>query len=145
MLCKSYNNKNLYIGLIIIGVVSMILGSILVNLVGENSDNLSMMAGMVTGIGGAFSAIGIIRLIKYKKSSPEKLKAAEIELKDERNVQILRATYTVVAVASIIMFAVMAFIFLLLDYMVPAWFAICGIYADVVVFFIAYKVIDAKM
>lgn len=145
MLCKSNHSKNLYIGLIMIGIISIIFGVVFEQLVPEDAHNLNMTAGMISGIGGAFMAIGIIRYIKLKKSTPEKLKADEIELKDERNIQILRATYSVVAAASICLFAIMAFVFLLLDYMVPAWIAISGIYIDGIIFFIAYKIISTKM
>ena len=145
MLCKSYQNKNFYIGLIIIGLLSITFGAVFQQYIPENAHNLSMTAGMLSGIGAAFIAVGVIRLIKFKRSSPEKLKAEEIELKDERNIQILRATYSVVAAASILIFAILAFVFLLLDYMVPAWIAISGIYVEVVIFFIAYKIISSKM
>ena len=145
MLCKSYQNKKFYIGLIIIGFLSIIFGVIFDQFIPENAHNLSMTAGMLSGIGGAFIAIGVIRLIKFKKSSPEKLKAQEIEFRDERNIQILRATYSVVAAASILIFATLAFVFLLLNYMVPAWITISCIYVEVVIFFIAYKIISSKM
>jgi len=145
MLCKSYQNKNFYIGLIIIGFLSIIFGVVFEQYIPENAHNLSMTAGMLSGIGAAFTAVGVIRLIKFRKSSPEKLKAEEIELRDERNIQILRATYSVVAGASILIFAILAFVFLLLDYMVPAWITISGIYVEVIIFFIAYKIISSKM
>jgi len=145
MLCKSYQNKNFYIGLIIIGFLSIIFGVVFEQYIPENAHNLSMTAGMLSGIGAAFTAVGVIRLIKFRKSSPEKLKAEEIELRDERNIQILRATYSVVAAASILIFAILAFVFLLLDYMVPAWITISGIYVEVIIFFIAYKIISSKM
>jgi len=145
MLCKSYQNKNFYIGLIVIGFLSIIFGVVFEQYIPENAHNLSMTAGMLSGIGAAFTAVGVIRLIKFRKSSPEKLKAEEIELRDERNIQILRATYSVVAGASILIFAILAFVFLLLDYMVPAWITISGIYVEVIIFFIAYKIISSKM
>lgn len=145
MLCKSYRSKNLYIGLIIIGIISIVFGVVFEQLIPEEAHNLSMTAGMISGIGGAFAAIGIIRYIKFRKSTPEKLKAVEIELKDERNVQILRATYSVVAASSFVIFAIMAFVLLLLDYMVPAWIAISGIYIELVIFLVTYKIIATKM
>ena len=144
MLSKSNQNKKIYIGLIVLGILSIIFGTVFQQYV-ESTPNLKMTAGMIAGVGGAFVAIGVIRLIKFKKSTPEKLKAEEIELKDERNIQILRATYSVVAAASILIFAIMAFVFLLLDYMVPAWIAISGIYVEVIIFSIAYKIISSKM
>lgn len=145
MLCKSYHHKNLYIGLIVIGILSLVFGVVFKNFVSEDAHNLSMLAGMLSGIGGAFIAIGTIRLIKFKTSTPEKLKANEIELKDERNIQLLRATYTIIAVTSIILFALMSFIFLLLNYIIPAWIAIGCIYIEVAVFFISYKILAHKM
>jgi len=144
MLSKSNQNKKIYIGLIIIGILSIIFGMVFEQYV-EGTRNLKMTAGLLSGIGGAFTAMGVIRLIKIKKSTPEKLKAEEVELKDERNIQILRATYSVVAAASILIFAIFAFVFLLLDYIVPAYITISGIYVEVVIFFIAYKIISSKM
>ena len=144
MLSKSNQNKKTYIGLIVIGILTIIFGMIFEQYV-DSTPNLKMTAGMLSGIGGAIAAIGVIHLIKIKKSTPETLKAEEIELKDERNIQVLRATYSVVAAASILIFAIFAFIFLLLDYMVAAWITISGIYIEVVIFFIAYKILSSKM
>ena len=144
MLSKSNQNKKTYIGLIVIGILTIIFGMIFEQYV-DSTPNLKMTAGMLAGIGGLFAAIGVMNLIKIKKSTPETLKAEEIELKDERNIQVLRATYSVVAAASILIFAIFAFIFLLLDYMVAAWITISGIYIEVVIFFIAYKILSSKM
>ncbi len=145
MLCKSYRNSNFYLGLIGIGILSLVLGIIFKANIPENSHNLSMLSGMLTGIGGAFIVVGLIRFIKFKTSSPEKLKAEEIEKRDERNILIFRKSYTLVAVSSIFLFIAIIFLFLALDYMIPAFIAIGCLYVEIAIFFISYVRISAKM
>ena len=145
MLCKSYRNSNFYIGLIGIGILSFVLGIIFKANIPESSHNLSMLSGMLTGIGGAFVVVGLIRFIKFKISSPEKLKAEEIEKRDERNILIFRKSYTLVAVSSIFLFIAITFLFLALDYMIPAFIAIACLYVEIAIFFISYVRISAKM
>lgn len=146
MLCKSYRKDiNFYLGLIGIGVLSLVFG-ILFNInLPEEAHNLSMLSGMLSGIGATFISISIFGIIRLKTSSKEKLKAEEIEQKDERNVQILRKSYTLVAVSSLFLFIAITFLFLALDYMIPAFIAIGCIYAEIVIFFISYKIIALKM
>lgn len=145
MLCKTYKNKQFYIGLIVLGIISLLFG-ILFNInLPEERHNLSMFSGMLTGIGGAFLVVGIVRLIKLKISSPEKLKEEEIEKNDERNVLILRKSYSITAVSSLFLFIALIFTFLLLDYMIPAIITIACLYIEIAIFFLSYMRISAKM
>lgn len=101
--------------------------------------------GMFSGLGGAFTAIGIVKLIHYKRTPPTKLKEEEIELNDERNIQILRISYSVANVTATVLFVVMAFVFVWLDYRIPAFISIGAIYIQMLAFFIANKYFKGKM
>lgn len=68
--------------------------------------------------------MGGIKVIKYRRISSEKLKKEEIELSDERNIQRLRAANSVANASATIIFLIMAFIFVTLNYIVPAFIAI---------------------
>ena len=78
--------------------------------------SLQMLAGFLTGLGGAFFGIGSLNLIRFKIKSAEELRSEEIEQKDERNIFIQRIAYSIVAISSVIMFAVISMILLLLDF-----------------------------
>lgn len=145
MLCKSYRNANYYFGLIGVGILSIIFGIIFDANIPEDAHNLSMLAGVLTGMGAAFIGVSVVRLIKVKISTPEKLKAEEIEKKDERNIQILRKSYTIVAISSVFLFVVIALLFLAMNYMIPAFIALGCMYIEIVIFFIAYSRISSKM
>lgn len=145
MFCKSVKSNKQLAVFVIIGVISMVFG-----VVGywSNPDlpgNSSMLLGMFSGLGCAFIVISVIQLLRNKFSSAEKLKQSQINMKDERNIQILRASYTVTYVASTILFAVMAFVFVWLNYMVPAFIAIGAIWVQVIVFLISYNYLSKKM
>lgn len=145
MLCKYVSNKKLWNLFILVGVITSIFGVVFEINLPDDAHNLSMLAGMFTGLGGAFAAVGIIRLIRYKRTTPEKLKQEEIELKDERNVQILRISHTVASTTATILFAVMAFVFVWLDYRIPAFISIGAMYIQVLTFFITNKYYNRKM
>lgn len=145
MLCKSYRNTNYYLGLIGVGILSVIFGIIFDANIPDDAHNLSMLSGVLTGMGAAFIAVSVVRLIKVKISTPEKLKAEEIEKKDERNIQILRTSYTIVAISSVFLFVAIALLFLAMNYMIPAFIALGCMYIEIVIFFIAYSRISSKM
>lgn len=145
MLCRTYQKKNVYIGLIVLGIISIIAGVLIERQVGSDAGSQSMMAGMITGMGAAFAAVGIIRLIRVVRSSAERLKAVEIEANDERNIQILRASYTVVAVSSMLLLIIAALVLLWLGYMTPAWIVLSILYTEVVIFFVSYKIFSSRM
>lgn len=145
MLCKSYQKKIVWIVLMILGLFIMVFGIVFHRYLPEDTHSLSMLSGMCTGLGGAFLVISAIRLIAYKIKSPEQLKQEEIELKDERNIQILRISYTMVALISILLFASMTFLFLALDFLIPALVAVGGLTIDMIVFLITYSIYSKKI
>lgn len=145
MFCKSIKSSKFWRFFIAIGIISIVFGTVSTLRLPDDVHDLSMLMGMFTGMGTAFIAIGIIRLIHLKVAPPEKLKQEEIELNDERNIQILRIAYTVANVTSTILFAVMAFVFVFLGYRTPALISIGAIYVQLLAFFIAYKYYGKKM
>ena len=145
MFCKSMKDNRIWATLVVVGIISFIFG-IVVNIgVPDEMDNINMLMGMFTGVGSAFIAIGIFKLIHYKKTSAEKLKQEKIELKDERNIQLLRIACSVSNTAGYILFAIMAFVFVALDYRIPAFICIGALYVQFLAFLISYKYYSRKM
>lgn len=145
MFCRSIKNSSFWIVLIAVGLISILFGSITNGMIPDDAHNLSMFTGMFAGVGGAFIAIGILKLVRLKTRSPERLKQEEIELKDERDIQILRNSQSVANTTSTIIFGFMAFGFVYFDYIVPAFVAIAAIYIQIAVFFLANKYYREKM
>jgi hypothetical protein len=138
-------NKNKFMVLILAGAISLAFGIINAIDLPESEHDLNMLMGMFTGVGAALIAIGVIRLVRLRLVSPEKLKQGRIEQTDERNVQILRIAYTYACVASTVLFAVMAFLFVYLGYRTPAFISIGALYIQILVFFIASAYYRKKM
>jgi len=145
MYCKSKKSNRYLIGLVIVGAISLVFGIIGHKVSLASTGNEDMLLGMFSGLGATFVATGTIRLFRNKFTSKEKLKQEEIDLKDERNVQILRAAYTITNVASSILFALLAFVFVWLNYRTPAFIAIGALWIQVIVFFISYCYFSKKM
>ncbi len=145
MYSKIKGNKTYWYLLILAGVVSFafgVIGSIRGLAISGNS---SMLLGMFTGIGAAFIAVSIFRLIHRRFTPAKKLKEEEINLKDERNVQVLRAAYAVANMAASLLFAVMVVAFVWINYRIPAFIAVGAIWVQVVVFLISCRVLNKKM
>lgn len=145
MLCKFIKGEKYWKILIVIGFISVLFGIISKGMIPDNIHNLSMFSGMITGLGGAFLGIGIYRLIGLRTKSQQKLKQEEIELNDERNIQILRISHTAANVTATILLGVMSFIFVFLDYIIPAFILIAAIYIQLMAFSLAYKHYSKKM
>ena len=146
MLCKNVKNDKIKVLiLMVVGVVSLVFGIVFSNIISEEQHNLMMLSGMFSGLGTAFIVIGIISIIKMKTITAEKLKKKEIEQNDERNIQVLRAAYSVVASASIFIFAILAFVFVGIGYKVPGIMMVVAMYVEVLIFFITYKINNKKM
>lgn len=144
MFCKYYNKSTLSI-MLIAGVVSLVFGIVSVNMTSENAHNLVMLSGMFVGFGGALTAIGIFRLVRMKISSPEKLKNDEIKRTDERNIQIIRTAAVAAETAAVVLFAIMAFLFVWLGYRTASFISIGAMYVNQLVYFIARRVVSTKM
>lgn len=145
MLCKSILKRVHLIVMMVSGAVLLVFGIIFNKVIPSDADNLSILAGFCTGLGGSFFGIGGFRLIKNRFQSPETLKREEIQLKDERHILILRVSYTVVAIVSILIFVSMAILFLALDYMMPAFVCILAIIIDLIVFLVSHGVFWKKL
>lgn len=139
MLCKSIRSKKVWTSLVIVGMISLIFGIVCEVYVPEDSHSLNMLMGMFTGLGASFVAIGILKLIHCKRASAAKLKQEEINLKDERNVEILRLANSIANTTASILFAVMAFVFVGLGYRTPAFICLGALYVQIFAFFIAYR------
>ena len=145
MFCKSGKGKRVLPLFIVVGLVLLIFGVVYARRLPADASNINMLMGMFAGLGSALAAIGVIKLIHYKKAPDEKLKKEEIELKDERNVQILRAAYSVSSATATVLFAAMAFIFVWLNYFVPAFISLGAMLVQRLVFFIASKYFKERM
>lgn len=145
MLMKSVKSNLYWKILLLTGIVTLVFGVIIYNVVSVEGRNISMLKGMIVGAGSAFTAIGGIKLYQSKRISPEKLKAKEIELKDERNIEIYRVALSVSSTAGILLFALLAFIFVAMDFIVPALMCIVAMYIQLLTLFIAYKYFNKKM
>lgn len=144
MLCKG-KSKGYFIVLAVIGIISFTFGILSTIVTPEDAHNLSMLAGMFTGLGAAFVTIGLVQYIRNKISSPEKLRTKEIEKTDERNIQVIRAAAAVAMSASYIIFAILAFTFVALDYRIPAFITIGAMYVEFTVYLISYRILNNKM
>jgi hypothetical protein len=91
MLCKVIKNKRYWYFLMLAGAVSASFGIIGILTEPDVACNIAMLLGMFTGIGAALLVFGVIRLLYMKFAPAAKLKAEEINMKDERNVQVGRA------------------------------------------------------
>lgn len=145
MFCKSVKSNKFWAALVVIGVITFIFGVVCNKSIPNDANNLNMLMGMFSGMGGAFIAIGIVKLIHYKRTSVARLKEEEIELNDERNIQILRIAYTVANTTATVLFVIMAFVFLWLNYKIPAFISIGALYIQILAFFISYKYFNNKM
>lgn len=128
MLCKSIKSNKYWGTMAAIGIITLIFGLITYKSISNDAHNIAMLKGMFTGLGGAFTAVGLTRLVQNKLTPKAKLKAKEIELKDERNIQVYRVAYTIANTVATILFATMAFIFVSLNYVTPAFISIGAMY-----------------
>lgn len=145
MFCKSVKYKWFWYVMIVIGAIALIFGIVGSNIIPDEQHNLDMLMGMFFGLGSVFVIIGCIRVIYYKRASSEKLKKQEVELNDERNIQILRAANSVANVTGIILFAVMVFVFVGLDYIVPAFISIGAMFVQGLILFVSKRYIGKRM
>ena len=123
----------------------MVFSAVSYRMLPHDADNLSILMGMFTGLGGFFVVFGIARLVRSKTASPEKLKQQEIERTDERNIQITKAAYTIACATATVLFIVMAFVFVFLDYRTPAFISIGAMYVQLIAFYLAYRYHSKRM
>lgn len=142
---KSIKKNKYYKILILVGITTMVFGFIIFSRITSQGRNLSMLKGMFQGAGAAIAGIGIVKLIQNRITPEEKLKAKEIELYDERNIQVLRVASAIASTVAIILFAILAFVFMGMNYIVPAFISIGAMYIQIIAFYIAYKYYNNKM
>lgn len=145
MICKSLKSNKYWATLTVVGIATLIFCGITYKSMSSDTHNLVMLNGMFFGVGVAFTAMGLFKLILNKRTPAEKLKAKEIEAKDERNIQILRISYSVANTLAIILFATMAFLFMGLDYIIPAFISLGAMFIHLLSVFIALKYYNRKM
>lgn len=145
MLCKYIYKKWMAISFAFLGIFSLIFGILLERSLSSNTHNLSMLAGLLTGLGGALAVVGVIRFIQIRIQDPVQLKLKENQSKDERNIQILRMSYTIIAIVSLFLFIGMAFLFLALNYMIPAMISIGCLYLLLIIFIISQRYYNLKI
>ena len=131
--------------LLVVGTLTLIFGVTSHKNMTGISPNVSMFNGMIQGAGCAFAAIGGFKLLQNKTITSEKRKAKEIELNDERNIAVTRISLAVSSTVGTIIFGVLSFVFVALDYIVPAMFLVVAIYIQLIALFIAYKYYNKKM
>ncbi|NMB30880.1 MAG: hypothetical protein GX988_05525 [Clostridiales bacterium] len=145
MLCKFSSRKGISVVMIILGAAFLISGVLLRKELAMEQHSLQMLAGFLTGLGGAFFGIGSLNLIRFKIKSAEELRSEEIEQKDERNIFIQRIAYSIVAISSVIMFAVISMILLLLDFILPAIIVMSALMLNLTLYLVTYSVLKKKM
>lgn len=139
----SNSRSSAYIS-ILIGVILAALGVLGVLLDIARAFNLFMLLGMLVGVGAVFIGGGMFTLIRARLK-PEKLKEEEINRKDERNIQVTRASYAVSNTAAALLFGVMAFVLVLLDYITPALIAVGALCVQALVSALAYHFFNKRM
>lgn len=131
--------------LLVVGILTLIFGVTSHKNMTGISPNISMLNGMIQGAGFAFAAIGGFKLVQNKTITPEKRKAKEIESNDERNIAVTRISLAVSSTVATVLLGVLSFIFVALDYIVPALILVATIYIQLLSLFIAYKYYNKKM
>lgn len=139
------NIKRYWQILLVVGIASSIFGVMNHKNMTGISPNMSMLSGMIQGAGFAIMAVGAFKLLQGKKISSEKLKAKEIELKDERNIELTRISLSISSSVATFIFAIMSFLFMAMDYIVPALISVVALYIQLLSLFIAYKYYSNRM
>ncbi|HZJ57656.1 MAG TPA: hypothetical protein VFD89_05380 [Clostridia bacterium] len=139
MLCRYIRSARVWSMLVAMGVVTMVFGILYSRGLPQDLHSMNMLMGMFTGIGGAFALVGGIKLVHYKRASADELKLEEIERNDERNIQLIRMAAVTSNNAATILFIMMIFILLWLDYRVPALIVLGALYVQSIAFFAAYR------
>lgn len=146
MFCKSIKNRKIWKVYVVIGIITIIFSGLLSQYsTVMDTHNGNMLIGMFSGLGSALLTIGIVNLIRSKRIPEQKLRKQEIELKDERNIQIIRLSYSVGNMTATLLLAIIAFIFVGMNYIMPAVIAIGAMYVQWLAVFIAGKYYSKKI
>ena len=142
---KLVKNNQYWRILFLLGLVTVVFGMIFYKVVTEEGRNISMLKGMILGIGFTFIVISVVKMIQNKLTPEEKLKMKEIEGKDERHVEILRISFSVASAVATGLFAILTFVFVAADYIIPAFMALGAMYIQMIAFLTAYVIFSKKM
>lgn len=145
MLDKTIKNNKSWGIIVAVGIITVVFGAISYKSIPNNIRHIAMLKGMFFGLGISFTAVGSFKLIQGKITPKSKLKAKEIEAKDERNIQIMRISYSAANFVAIVLFALMAFLFVGFNYIIPAIISLGAMYIQILTIFIAYKYYNKKM
>ncbi len=131
--------------LVVVGIVSFVFGLVNHKNMTGISPNMSMLNGMIQGAGLAIAIVGGIKLLQNKRTPSEKLKAKEIELKDERNIELMRISLSISSTTASLLFVILAFVFIAMDYIIPGLICIAALYIQLASLFIAHKYYNNKI
>ncbi len=145
MMCKMFRSTRFFVIFLFVGVVLAIFGIINAASLPESAHNMSRVMGIVTGVGTSFAGVSIVKLIHQKRTAPEKLREEEIELKDERNVQILRVSYTISNIAAAVMFAVLVVLFSTIGSITESYICLGALLIQQGIFLMAYRYFNKNM
>lgn len=137
--------KRYWQALLVVGILTLTFGVVSHKKMTGISPNISMLNGMIQGAGFAFAAIGGFKLLQNKRITSERRQAKEIELNDERNIQVTRIALAISSTVATIILGLLSFVFVALDYILPGMLLIVAIYIQLLSLFIAYKYYDKKM
>lgn len=143
--CLFRQSGKFYALLTLLGLALIAAGAIWMHNMPEQSDNLDMFAGMIAGMGGSFACIGAYAMVRRRRATPETLRRERVEQTDERNVEIRHKAYAVSNMVGTLLFALLAFVFVWLDYRTPAFLCIAAMCVQTASMFIAIRVIGRRM
>lgn len=145
MMCRTFKSTRSLVILLFLGVVLAAFGIINAITLPDTAHNMSRLMGIVTGIGGSFAGVSIVKLIHQMRTAPEKLREEQIELTDERNVQILRVSYSLTSAAAAVMFALLVIIFSAMGSITESYICLAALLLQQGIFMIAHRYYSQKM
>lgn len=145
MLCNVKSKKFIQYVMLAIGMISLAYGVIGIQTAPEDAHDYSMLLGMFSGFGAGLIAVAIFFLIRSKVVSPEKLKQKEIEQNDERSIAVKRAAFSVSWLVALLLFAVLAFVFVGMGMRLASYLCIGALYIQFISFLIAHRICEKKM
>jgi hypothetical protein len=144
MKCKTRKTNVYWAAVLVIGFILFLLGLASQFSYIALAPGNDMFHGLLCGMGGGMFIVGIIMLVRNRLMSPQKRREEEIGMKDERNIAVYRAAMSVAYVGAMILFLVMVVAFIWLRFTVPALIAAGASVAVVIIFLVAYVVLNKK-
>lgn len=145
MFCKTKKSAGYYTVFLAIGIVSLTFGFWGYRSGMASTGGEEMMLGMFSGMGSAMTVLSAIALLRRKFMSREKLKQKEIDAKDERNIQLIQAAYTVSGKIALLLLAFMAFLFAGLGDETASFISAGAIWVLAIAFAVGHAVYARKM